>query len=86
MLEATWIDGGQEPQCRPNPNYPNGIDVDASQGASRTCRIDLPYPAKRCGAYLVTCDVCDLSVGVTTAGRPDDPRSVKVACNVGGLQ
>lgn len=79
-LIVEWIDAGREPQCPPNPAYPKGIDVDASDGAVQACRTDLPYPAKRCGTYIVRCLLCGRSVGVTTAGRPDDPRSIKVAC------
>jgi len=79
-LKIEWHDGGHEPQCKPNPAFPAGIDVDASNGAAVTCQTDLPHPAKRCGVYIVRCGVCGASVGLTTAGRPDDPRSVKVAC------
>lgn len=75
-----WIDHGREPQCPPDPEYPNGIDIDASGGALSTCRVFLSYPAKRCGVYAVQCLMCGNSVMVTTAGRPDDPRSVKIAC------
>lgn len=78
--EVKWHDAKREPQCPPNPAYPNGFDVDASVGAKATCTIDLPYPAKRCGHYEVRCKACGASVGVTTAGRPDDPKSVKMAC------
>lgn len=80
-LKAEWIDGKREPTCAPDPLFPNGIDVDASQGAARTCSIDLPYyPAPRCGTYMVTCDTCGLCVGMTTAGRPDDPRKLTLGC------
>lgn len=75
-----WIDGKKSPQCAPNPAYPTGIDLDVSRGASKTCTVALPYPAKRIGAYRIECPVCGVSVGCTTAGRPDDPRSIKVAC------
>jgi hypothetical protein len=75
-----WIDRGREPKCAPDPLFPNGKDVDASVGAKRACLVELPYPAKRCGLYVVKCSECGLSVGITTAGRPDDPKSVKVAC------
>lgn len=68
---VTWHDAGREPQCPPNPAYPNGIDLDLSEGARRTCTTPLPYPAKRCGQYLVVCKTCDQSVIVTTAGRLD---------------
>ena len=79
-MKIDWIDSGSEPQCAPNPAYPEGIDIDASCGAVKACGTTLPYPAKRCGYYVVECETCGLRVAVTTAGRPDDPRSVRVAC------
>lgn len=78
-MKITWLDGKREPTCKPNPAYPEGIDLDASRGGV-SCKVDLPYPAKRCGAYVVECPVCSSRVTVTTAGRPDDPRSVKMPC------
>ncbi len=80
-FKLTWEDHGREPQCPPNPAYPDGIDVDASFGKT-SCIARLPYPAKRCGLYVVECEICGIRVGITTAGRPDDPRSVKVPCNL----
>lgn len=79
-ITVKWIDHGREPKCSPNPEYPKGIDVDMSRGQSVTCKTELPYPAMRCGIYIIDCDVCGLRVAVTTAGRSDDPRSVKIAC------
>jgi hypothetical protein len=79
-LKAEWIDGQREPTQPPDPKYPNGIDFDFSRGAPRTCSVDLPYPAKRIGKYVITCSVCGWTGLVTTAGRRDDPRSVKVPC------
>lgn len=70
----------REPQCAPDPRYPTGKDLDASRGEPDTCTTALPYPAKRCGIYVIRCVACSFSVGVTTAGRPDDPRSVKIPC------
>jgi hypothetical protein len=78
-FDISWIDHGREPQCKPDPNHPTGKDIDASHG-SPSCYVDLPYPAKRCGLYLVKCNTCDFILGITTAGRPDDPRSVRIAC------
>lgn len=78
-LTVTWIDGHRDPQNRPDPRYPDGIDIDGSQGAT-SCSTPLPYPAKRCGHYLVQCFDCGQRVVVTTAGRKDDPRSLKIAC------
>lgn len=79
-FEIEWVDDMREPQCAPNPAYPNGIDADCSLGAEAACTAVLPYPAKRCGLYIVECKTCGLRVGITTAGRPDDPRSVKLGC------
>jgi hypothetical protein len=79
-LHAEWIDEGREPTQPPNPQFPNGIDLDFSRGAARTCSLDLPYPAKRIGKYVINCTACTWTGVVTTAGRRDDPRSVKVPC------
>lgn len=79
-LKVKWFDHGREPQCEPDPDFPDGKDIDSSFGADKTCFTDLPYPARRCGLFLVICNKCKMSVAITTAGRPDDPRSVKVAC------
>lgn len=84
--EVRWIDAGREPQCPPDPAYPNGVDIDftlnihAEPISKTSCKVDLPYPAKRCGRYEILCKACRLSVAVTTAGRPDDPRSVTIPC------
>lgn len=77
-----WVDGGRDPQCAPDPKYPNGKPLDASMGL-KACSVPLPWPAKRCGLYVVTCKVCGYSIAVTTAGRPDDPCSVKIPCKDG---
>lgn len=76
----TWHDSGREPQCRPDPAYPNGRDLPAPRGSAATCKTDLPYPAKRCGHIIVRCETCGYSIAITTAGRPDDPRSVELPC------
>lgn len=83
-MKVKWIDGKREPQCAPNQAYPNGIDLDASGGAVKACKVDLPYPAKRIGSYVVECPVCGAKTMCTTAGRTDDPRSIKVACRISG--
>ena len=78
--KVEWIDSGREPQCPPNPKFPNGIHIDVSMGQPVACKVELPYPAKRCGRYVITCEACSLRMHVTTAGRPDDPRSIKLRC------
>jgi hypothetical protein len=79
MLRVKWIDLEREPKAKPNPKYPNGVDVDVSLG-KKSCMTEVPYPSPRCGYLRVICDKCDASVAVTTAGRPDDPRSVRIPC------
>jgi hypothetical protein len=79
-FKVEWHDSGREPQVAPNPAYPRGIDLDISGGAAHACTAALPYPARRCGHYSIECRLCGIRVAVTTAGRPDDPRSVTIAC------
>ena len=81
-----WNDAGREPQCAPNPDYPNGIDLDVSRGATQICTVTLPYPAKRCGQYIVECRLCGYKAIITTAGRLDDPKSVKLPCWLQGYE
>lgn len=82
-LTVEWIDMFREPPCSPDPSYPNGIDIDFSFGAVQTCKADLPYPAERCGFYKVSCSRCGNNFVITTAGRRDDPRSLKMSCRTG---
>lgn len=74
-----WIDRGREPQNAPDPDFPTGIDIDISLGRP-SCKTDLPYPAARCGNFYVECSVCGVNALLSTAGRSDDPRSVRMAC------
>lgn len=83
-LTVDWIDRGRDPKCAPDPDFPNGRNLDISSGSARSCRADLPYPAARCGIYVVSCPICGQKIGVTTAGRPDDPKSLKIACKIIG--
>lgn len=79
VMKIDWIDSGREPQCAPNPDHPNGIDIRLAEGVNG-CLVALPYPAKRCGAYVIQCSRCGAYAAVSTAGRPDDPRSVELPC------
>lgn len=83
QFDVTWLDLGREPKERPNPRYPHGIDLDISKGAIGTCKVVLQYPAPRCGTYLIRCKHCGTTASCTTAGRRDDPRSVRLACAPG---
>jgi hypothetical protein len=83
QFKIDWIDRGREPQSAPDPAYPKGRDIDMSTWCVDgwpSCKADLPYPAKRCGTYIVECKLCGMIGAVTTAGRPDDPRSVRMGC------
>lgn len=78
-FKIKWIDLHREPQCAPDPRFPNGKDLDVSHGL-KACKVALPYPAPRCGLYYVQCKTCGTNAAITTAGRPDDPRSVTMVC------
>ena len=86
QFEITWHDYHREPEYPANPNFPRGKIVDCAPGRKGKdrpiCLTDLPYPAKRCGTYIIRCKICGLRVGVTTAGRADDPRAAVLPCKV----
>jgi hypothetical protein len=75
--------GRGKAQCDPNPDFPEGIALDATRGQTITCLVKLPYPAPECGMWLVKCQACGIRVMVTAAGRMDDPVSIKLPCDVG---
>ena len=81
-MKIEFLTKGRKPKCQPNPLFPNGVDADLSNGAALTCTTEIPYPAPCCGLMVVECEKCGLRVAVTTAGRVDDPRSVKMACQL----
>jgi hypothetical protein len=78
-LSKHWISRNRKPQNPSDPRYPDGIDIDASRGQT-FCSTTFPHPTAECGLWIVECDVCNQRVMLTTAGRPDDPRSLKLAC------
>ncbi len=78
--EIHFLTTGRLPQCPPNPAYPLGIDIDISEGVTRTCKASLPYPAQCCGTWIVKCLDCGYVAAVTAAGRVDDPRTIKIGC------
>lgn len=79
-FKITWLDAKREPKEPANPDHPEGLDVDVSAGAARACVVSLPYPADRCGSYVIICNTCGRTAACSTAGRDDDPRSIKIAC------
>lgn len=79
--EITFQRSGRgKAQCPPNPDYPNGIALDAFTADAPSCTVSLPYPAPECGMWIVYCRQCSMSMAITAAGRPDDPISVKMNC------
>jgi hypothetical protein len=68
-------------QCPPNPEYPNGIHVNAGE-TRRFCMMELPYPAPECGMWRIECGECGLIVMLTAVGRADDPVTVRMPCNL----
>lgn len=74
--------GRGKAQCPPNPDYPEGVAIDAAALGEKACSVDLPYPAPECGTWMVRCDQCQMSVAITAAGRIDDPVSVRVPCRM----
>ena len=74
--------GRGKAQCPPDPQFPNGVTINAANHGQPFCEVALPYPAPECGHYVVRCSLCDMSVAITAAGRPDDPRSLTMPCRL----
>lgn len=75
-----WSDGHRETRYPADATYLNGCAIDVALDAPRACRVQLPYPAKGCGHWVVICRVCDYAIALGTAGRRDDPSSVRIPC------
>ena len=82
-FRIAWQDYFREPEHPPDPKHPDGMHADLSAGKPVTCALRLPYPAKRCGCWFIECKLCGLTAALTTAGRRDDPRTVKLGCKTG---
>lgn len=83
-ITVQFLSNGRKAQCAPDPAHPEGIDIDLTDGEPVCCRAKLPYPAECCGVLVVRCRTCGYSAAITTAGRTDDPRTVKLPCKLGG--
>lgn len=68
-------------QCRPDPNFPDGREMQAG-GGGPSCTITFPYPAPECGWFRVQCRRCFFRIVVSAAGRVDDPKSLTIPCVV----
>ena len=78
-----WVDGHRETATPPDPTYPDGCAIDVALDAPRACRLQLAWPAQRCGQWVITCRDCGFAIALATAGRPDDPRTVRMPCRTG---
>lgn len=85
-FKIEWIDYGTDSEVSANPAFPEGLGVDISAGEKLTCQCVLPYPAKRCGIFHVTCTICDFHFKVETFGRADDTRIVICPCKIKGIK
>lgn len=81
-FDIHYIDRGRPPKEPPNPDYPNGIDLDVSKGFLHKCYVKLPYPNPftHIGLWVIKCNECGYSAACTTAARVDDPRSITIPC------
>lgn len=80
-FDVAWVSAFRDAEHPADPAYPNGKAVVAVKDQrAPTCHLDLPYPAKCVGQFVVKCRVCGLTTMVTAAGRADDPRSLTINC------
>jgi hypothetical protein len=79
-IQIEFLSHHRKAKNAPNPKYPDGVNLDLTNGAKVACFADLPYPAQCCGILFVRCRKCGANAAITTAGRLDDPRTVKLAC------
>jgi hypothetical protein len=80
-LTAEWRSHGegQSANWPLNLAYQDGVDIDFSAGRD-ACDLAIDYPAPCVGAWFVSCALCGMFCILTAAGRPDDPRSVRLPC------
>jgi hypothetical protein len=71
--------GRGKAKCKADENFPNGKIIEISKD-NNAHKIALPYPAPECGVWILKCETCNFAVGVTAAGRKDDPKQVNFIC------
>lgn len=85
MIDVKFIDSGRDPTQKADPRFPNGKRIDLTTAFDKkSCTRNVPFPAPRCGVYVVTCRTCGYSAAITVAGRADDPNMVTLPCKTGG--
>lgn len=78
--KVIFHDAQREPQVPFNRDHPWGQTIDVTMGREPSCTVELPWPADRCGMFVAECLTCGFTVGLSAAGRVDDPREVKMPC------
>lgn len=63
-----WVDQHRSSTSPADPTYPNGVAIDVALDAPKACRVQLSYPAERCGLYVITCRVCALQCQGSLSG------------------
>jgi hypothetical protein len=81
-IEVYFLDSGREPQCKADPRYPDGVHLNLAVGAEQKCTRNVPWPAPRCGTYVIECKKCGFKGAIKVGGSPDDPRIVTMPCKI----
>jgi hypothetical protein len=81
-FSVDWIDGARVATYPADPSYPDGQAIDVALDAVRACRVELACPAAGVGLWLVVCRGCGYAITLSTAGRADDPKSVRLPCRL----
>lgn len=79
-IDVKFNDSGREPTSKPNPKYPDGMEVSLAGPGQKSCTFNLPYPAPRVGTYSIVCRTCHYTAIVTVAGRSDDVKIITLPC------
>lgn len=83
-ISARWAKHGDKAKSAANPAYPDGVDVDLTEGMAPFCPVPLHYPAEEIGTWFIHCNTCGYTVAVTAAGSAGDPREVRIPCRAIG--
>lgn len=73
-IKRTWA------KYPPTPGFENGGDLDFAKDGASWCVTALSVWPGRLGTLHVRCQHCDVTVDLTTAGRADDPKLVRLPC------
>jgi hypothetical protein len=73
-FKIDWVDKHREATYPADPSYPKGCAIDVALTKLNACRVELPWPAVRCGLFVVRCLACGFSIALEMAGRVDETR------------